>query len=584
MNVVSSLAKLKGAKSRKDLANLLGYKPSALTSIIYQTPIEQKYYVFEIPKANGELRTIKAPNPKLKKLQKHLANLLYTCLDEIEKERNVRPVSYGFRKVGNIAANARNHKCRRYVLNLDLENFFPTFNFGRVRGFFLKNTHFELDERIATTIAQIACDGTALPQGSPCSPVISELVGQILDIRLLRFSRKHGVRYSRYADDLTFSTNQKEFPTALAVRNSALTSEWELSDPLISEVKRAGFEINDKKTRMHCRDSRQLVNGLVVNKKANIKSEYYRKARAMCDSIFQTGSYFHSFTLPPSQLLEPEPELIDNLNPIEGILSHIYAITQSEEKRDVQLQRTEPRAIRVLYRRFLFYKYCMAWPSPLIVTEGKTDPIYLKAAIRYSPKFHPQLGNHEENGFQFAVTFFNYRGQAHELMDLSGGTDNLKSIPLDYLRNLKPKKSARKPFRHKPMVHPVILLLDNDGGLKAVASTIKDNFEVQISTSSKEDFYHITDNLYLIKTPENTGDSCIEDLFPNEWREKRLNNKRFKVRGKINPTTEYGKEVFAKSVIKPNAHAIDFSKFDVLLNRIVAVMDDYEVRKRRENP
>ena len=114
----------------------------------------------------------------------------------------------------------------------------------------------------------------------------SELIGQILDLRLLRFAKKNGVRYSRYADDITFSTNQKNFPVALAVQDSQDLSSWALGDDLVHEIKAAGFKINADKTRMHCRGNRQMVTGLVVNKKANIRSEYYRKARAMCDSLF----------------------------------------------------------------------------------------------------------------------------------------------------------------------------------------------------------------------------------------------------------------------------------------------------------
>ena len=213
---MSHLKKLKAAQDRKELADVLGYKPSALTAIVYMTPAVAKYTTFDIPKKSGGVRTIKAPEPRLKKLQTHLAHVLYQCLAEIETGRNAKPVSFGFRKEGRITDNAKNHKRRRYVLNLDLADFFPTFNFGRVRGFFLKDQNFKLGTEVATTIAQIACDGVALPQGSPCSPIISELIGQVLDLRLLRLAKKYGVRYSRYADDLTFSTNNKQFPAALA--------------------------------------------------------------------------------------------------------------------------------------------------------------------------------------------------------------------------------------------------------------------------------------------------------------------------------------------------------------------------------
>lgn len=314
---MSHLDKLKSAKNRKDLARILGFKPKALTAIIYQTPPALRYTEFEIPKKSGGTRTIKAPNEKLKKLQLHLTHLLYGCLTEIEESQNGRAVSFGFRKNGTISDNAKNHKRRRYVLNIDLSDFFPSFNFGRVRGYFLKNNAFELKEEVATTIAQIACDGQALPQGSPCSPVISELIGRILDIRLLRLAKKLGVTYSRYADDITFSTNQKEFPAALAIRDEENISVWALGDELVSKISASGFAINSDKTRMHCRGSRQLVTGLVVNEKVNIRSDYYRRARAMCDSLFQTGHYFFSYTPSDDPDGEPQPDYTENPNHLE---------------------------------------------------------------------------------------------------------------------------------------------------------------------------------------------------------------------------------------------------------------------------
>ena len=572
---VSYLEKLKKAENRKDLARLLGFKPSALASIVYQTPLELKYTTFEIPKKSGGVRTIKAPEPKLKKLQTHLAHWLYACLAEIEETRNATPVSYGFRKNGTITANAKAHKRRRYVLNLDLEDFFPTFNFGRVRGFFLKDKAFELEEEVATTIAQIACDGEALPQGSPCSPVISELIGQILDLRLLRFAKTVGVRYSRYADDITFSTNQKNFPPALAQQDSADLSKWNLSDELVDKIEASGFKINVGKTRMHLRGSRQMVTGLVVNEKVNIKSEYYRKARAMCDSLFQTGQYYKTVIPAGEDNEEPTPDMTDNLNPLEGILSHIYYVTQCEERRSVVEQRENPRAIRVLYRRFLFYKHCVSPQAPLIITEGKTDPIYLKEAIKRRTDYHPRLGHPETDGFAFTTRFFNYRGQAHEIMDLGGGSGDLKSIPLDYLRNLGETKKDRKSFKYKPMAYPVILVVDNDDGLYPIASTVKKVFGVSITQKSTADFYHVVENLYLVKTPESKESSCIEDMFPLKWLDFTLNGKKFSPKAKIDPETEYSKEVFANSVIKLNADKIDFSGFDPLLYRIASVLDHF---------
>ena len=537
------------------------------------TPLSAKYSTFDIPKKSGGVRTIKAPEPKLKKLQTHLAHMLQACLAEIEANRLSKPVSFGFRKEGRITDHARIHKRSRYVLNIDLADFFPSFHFGRVRGFFLKDKNFELVDQVATTIAQIACDGAALPQGSPCSPVISELIGQVLDLRLLRLAKKHRVTYSRYADDITFSTNNKEFPAALASQDPNDLATWILGDELVNKIQGSGFQINSDKTRMSCRGSRQMVTGLVVNSKINIKREYYRNARAMCDSLFQSGAYFRDFMPPANPGDPPIPNYTTSLNPLEGILSFAYNVTQSEERREVSEQRKEPRAIRELYRRFLFYKYCVAPSRPLLITEGKTDPVYLREAIMRRTGYQPALGEAGPKGFKFAVRFFNYEGQAHEIMALGGGTGDLRSVPIDYLQNFQPHRK-RKPFKHKPMKHPVIIILDNDDGLKDVASVLKKNFGTTISLTSTDDFYHIIENLYVIKTPETAPKTCIETMFPVKWLNYPLNGKIFNP-DKPDITKEFGKEIFAKYVVKPNAAGIDFTGFDSLLDRIIAVFNHF---------
>lgn len=566
---MSNLQKLKAATDRKELAVILGYQPKTLTAIVYRTPLASKYTTFDIDKKSGGKRTIKAPMSKLKKLQSHLSHVLYQCLAEIERERGTKPISFGFRKDRSIAENASRHKRRRWVLNLDLEDFFPSFNFGRVRGFFMKDKAFALHPEVATTIAQIACDGTALPQGSPCSPVISELIAQILDMRLVRLAKKYGVTYTRYADDITFSTSQKDFPAGLATVDPSDPAIWHLSEELVSKIVTSGFTINAAKTRMHFRGSRQMVTGLVVNEKVNIRSDYYRRGRAMCDMLFRTGQYYKVVIQPDDDDDDPTPNLTSNLNPLQGILGHIYSVTQTEERREIQEQRLKPRAIRKLFRRFLFYKYCMALKEPLIITEGKTDPVYLREAVKSRTKFHPALGAPGKDGFKHAVRYFNYGGLAQEVMDLGGGTGNLRSIPIDYLENLKPSKGKHKPFAHKPMKHSVIIVLDNDEGLGAVASTVKKNFGVAIDIKSTADFYNVTENLYIVKTPENgSKNTCIEDMFPKKWRDYKINGKKLNTASKIDPTKDLSKEAFAKSVVKANADQIDFSGFDPLLERI----------------
>src|SRR5947209_1600224 len=174
---MSRLAALKAAQSLHGVAALLGFKPKGLSYILYKIPAASKYTAFEIPKRSGGRRAIKAPTEKLKNLQRRLADLLQDCMQEIEEARKVEDfIAHGFKRDRSIITNARQHRKRRWVFNLDLENFFPSINFGRVRGFLIKDRNFALNDKVATVIAQIACHDDSLPQGSPCSPVISNLV------------------------------------------------------------------------------------------------------------------------------------------------------------------------------------------------------------------------------------------------------------------------------------------------------------------------------------------------------------------------------------------------------------------------
>ncbi len=289
------LASLKAATSIHDVAALLGFRANAVSYILYKLPDARKYTTFQIPKRNGGHRTISAPLDALKLLQRRLSDLLQDCVDEInaEKKRGNR-VAHGFVRARSTITNARQHRGRRWVFNLDLVDFFPSINFGRVRGFFLKNRDFELHEAVATIISQIACFHNALPQGSPCSPVISNLIAHLLDIRLVRLASDTGCTYSRYADDLTFSTNKRDFPNAIAVQEGATggaAHSWTPGAALQEVIESSGFRVNAQKTCMMYRTSRLAVTGLVVNKKINVRREYRHNVRAMVRKLVTTGSF-----------------------------------------------------------------------------------------------------------------------------------------------------------------------------------------------------------------------------------------------------------------------------------------------------
>lgn len=572
---MSSLANLKAAQSLDDVAALLGYKLSSIAYIIYRIPETAKYTEFEIPKRGGGTRKIKAPRPSLRLLQRRLANLLYLCLADIDKIGTPRhPLSHGFSRSLSIITNAAEHKRKRYVLNLDLQDFFPSINFGRLRGMLIKDKRFELHPKVATIIAQISCHDHSLPQGSPCSPVLSNIVGHLLDIRLVRFARDNKCTYSRYADDITFSTNQIHFPATLAAPDPSGNGAWVLGIDLIKAINKAGFVINDTKTRMQIRGSRQTTTGLIVNEKVNIRPEYYRSAKAMANSLFKTGSYYRMIPAPLAGGTVKDPpveQIMPDLNALQGILDHIYLVRNTVDIRDSAEKKKFPTSTRKLYYRFLFYKNFVSLDKPLLIPEGRTDTIYLKSAIRNLAKFHPKLAIIDNGNLNTNIRFLNFTKITHDVLQLGGGTGDLKFLILKY-------KDIVDSFGHRPLLYPVILLIDNDEGANEIFSVAKTVGSTGISHTSTALFYRLQYNLYLIKTPEtgpSKGKTCIEDLFDPSVLATEINGKKFDPNKKHTDTGKYGKVVFAEKVIKPGSASIDFKKFEQLLDRIVSVMDDY---------
>ena len=553
---MSSLQKLKNASSLKQLAAVLDIQPSFLSFTLYisQAP---KYSTFTIPKKSGGDRQIDAPNEKLKSIQRSVADLLYECIEEIEKANPRGHLSHGFRRGRSIVTNARAHTSRRFVLNLDIQDFFPTINFGRVRGFFMKNNDFKLHERVATVLAQIACNGS-LPQGSPCSPIISDLIARVLDVRLVTLAKANRCSYSRYADDLTFSTNEKEFPSQLATF-SQQSSTWSIGNALAATIANAGYSINQTKTRMQSRASRQTVTGLTVNRKVNIQATYYRNARAMCFTVFQTGEYH-----------KPDSEKsISTLNEIEGILNYVDHIKNSTDNREDDEKKKTPTSSRSLYRAFLFFRYFVCLDRPLIVCEGKTDPVYLKAAIHQLAASYPSLIGIVEGKPKLKFGFFKYGDRSTEVMKLGGGTGDLKNFLTQY-------ETVLTRFKFAPLKFPVIVLLDNDSGASGIFSFMKEKYKLNPSVKSTGAYYFLCKNLYVIKTPENlpSGTSKIEDLFDPELLTAEFEGKTFNKSNGDLGSNEFGKVQFS-DYVRSNAEKIDFVGFVPLLDRVVAVLNHY---------
>ncbi|MBC1257051.1 reverse transcriptase domain-containing protein, partial [Trichormus variabilis] len=144
-----------------------------------------------------------------------------------------------------------------------------------VRGLFIAKPY-QLNEEVATILAQICCFQNKLPQGAPTSPIISNLVCARMDKELQKFAKENGIFYTRYADDITFSINREDLPVGLVSSYSKGFSKVILGDDLRSIIENNGFKINEAKVRLAYRTQRQEVTGLVVNKGVNVNRKYIR--------------------------------------------------------------------------------------------------------------------------------------------------------------------------------------------------------------------------------------------------------------------------------------------------------------------
>lgn len=577
---MARLETLKQATTKKELAVLLGVKTSILTYSLYILKISDQYEQFEIPKRKGGMRVINAPQGRLKIIQSNLSNLLLDCIDEINKAKSKEStLSHGFVRRRSIFTNALMHINKKNVLNIDLHDFFGSFNFGRVRGFFIKNEHFKLDPHIATVIAQIACYNNVLPQGSPCSPVITNLITHSLDIRLASIAKKHSCTYSRYADDITFSTRESEFPkNIMSEKNGKYTAGKALS----SAIKKAGFSINDSKTRIQCIDSRQDVTGLVVNKKPNIKKEYWRTVKSQCNSLFHTGTFTKKVA---------DIEVGGNINELEGQLNFIdqidlynrlrqklkpnpaYSLSNHGYKTSILLSGREKT-----FSKFLYYCLFYGNTEPTMLCEGKTDNVYLRSAINKLASDHPDLAIQKtsDSPYKLLVKFVKYSKRTRFLLELHGGTSYLKFFITKFDKHFQFYKAP------KPQ-HPVIIILDNDDGFPVIKNTLNNISSVIVYPTtlkkddySKADFIHVMHNLYIVLTPlKNGNDSAIEDLFDDDTKKIKVAGKSFNPEDNADNATEYGKEVFAKKVVAAQKDSIDFEGFKPLLSRIVSVINHF---------
>jgi len=274
-----------------------------------------RYIKFGIEKKDGSIRVIHAPSPGSKAIQKCLNLILQIVFEP-------HPAATGFVTGKSIVDNAKVHAGSNYVYNIDLKDFFPSieqarvwrtlqlppFNLGKsiktpkkipgnkwaeITESVIKNdVHYQrlqLNNLISALVCYemeverqneseewIKIRKNVLPQGAPTSPIITNIICQKLDFILTGVAKKFGMKYTRYADDITFSSMHSVFAKNSPIKNDAGRIFIEELQRVIREQ---GFHIKESKVRLQRRGYRQEVTGLIVNDTVNINKRYLKKVR-----------------------------------------------------------------------------------------------------------------------------------------------------------------------------------------------------------------------------------------------------------------------------------------------------------------
>ena len=272
----------------KAIANAMGIAIGELRFLAYDRKAARTthYKRFQIAKKTGGMRTVSAPMPRLKRAQ-------YWLLDNVLSKIEPHDAAHGFRVGRSIMSNAEQHINKTVVINLDLKDFFPSINFNRVKGLFKSLGYAEAQAAVFALLAteanrtMLQLDGEvwhiaegerALPQGAPTSPAITNLLCRKLDRRLAGAAKKYGFTYTRYADDLTFSSEAND-----------MDQLRRLMQIVRHVIREEGLTVNEDKTRIMRKGARQEVTGLTVNNGLSVSRKERRKFRAYLHQTQRDG-------------------------------------------------------------------------------------------------------------------------------------------------------------------------------------------------------------------------------------------------------------------------------------------------------
>ena len=261
-----------------DIKHVTTFELAGMLSVTYRTLIDlcknPEYSHFKIPKKKGGFRHIQSPSKDLKKVHDKLKELLTAKYVKYIPDQ-VHGVRTSFEnQTRNIRTNALPHVNRKYLLNIDLTDFYPSIKSATVYRMF-NSSPFNLNEDMAACLTLLTTYNKCLPIGSPCSPIIANFVCIEMDKEIQEFCGRQQFVYTRYVDDLTFSSHRK-------------FSSYDI-DKITAVFDRYGFIINQSKFRVSGPYGAKYVTGIKVNEKINIDRKYIRHIRAILHDCKMNG-------------------------------------------------------------------------------------------------------------------------------------------------------------------------------------------------------------------------------------------------------------------------------------------------------
>jgi retron-type reverse transcriptase len=381
---------------------LLAREPQFDTKILKKSgcwPVTSNHYkAFTIKKRNGSERNLVAVKRNLKELQSNFrrsfessyevskyahAFVSKTTVDEVEAD--FKSLRESIRPRG-VITNALVHTNKKLVISIDLKDFFPTITFPRVMGMF-KKPPYSYSNKQAAIIAELTClpkgidTNRGLPQGAPTSPILSNLVCKKLDYQLGKMASKYNLAYSRYADDLTFSTNDLK-----RIQPQSVIHE------VTRHAERNGFTVNEDKTKIMYSNQRQMVTGIVVNDGLNLHKKHVDALRATLHNLEHNYNSVEEAIRQYWKL--PNKRSFDAFLPIgfykSGNLGRFVKSPSKGPKGAKPIDKTELNEIYALHLlgRILWYGQ--------VVTTAIDEPHNLTKHKFISPKQHSRIRKYEE--------------------------------------------------------------------------------------------------------------------------------------------------------------------------------------------